>query len=50
MDLYTEICKVAGTVHVSLILDCFGNWCASGWASSFSRALPLLGIFGFGHL
>ena len=32
MDFYTEICKVAGTVHVSLVLDCFGNWCAAGRA------------------
>ena len=32
MDFYTELCKVAGTVHVSLVLDCFGNWCAAGRA------------------
>ena len=28
----TEVCKVAETVHVPLVLDCFGNWCATGRA------------------
>ena len=32
VDMYTEVCKVAETVHVPLVLDCFGNWCATGRA------------------
>ena len=32
VPLYTKACEEANTMQVSLVLDCFGNWCETGRA------------------